>query len=192
MSYYEVLLFLHITAAIVWIGGAIALQFLVVRAQATRDGAFMQALGASSEWLAQRLFIPSSLAVLVLGILLTIEGPWTFDTLWVDLGLAGFAVSFLVGILFLKPEGERIGEAIAAHGPASGEARFRIKRINVVQRVELVILVLVVGTMALKPTGDDTGTLVLLAVLVAAAVAVGAWSVRSTGAADAPPVATSD
>ena len=140
----------------------------------------MQALGDSSDWLAKRLFIPSSLAVLVLGILLTIEGPWTFDILWLDLGFVGFAASFLTGILFLKPEGERIGRAIAAHGPDSNEARHHIRRIIVVQRVELVILVLVVGAMTIKPTSDDGGTLLLFAALAVAAIALGAWSLRST------------
>ena len=117
MTYYEVLLSLHVLAAIVWIGGGIAIQFLAFRAEQTRNGPFMQALGDSSDWLAKRLFIPSSFAVLVLGILLTIEGPWTFDTLWIELGFVGFAASFLTGILFLKPEGDRIGQAIAAPRP---------------------------------------------------------------------------
>ncbi len=72
--------------------------------------------------------------MLVLGILLTIEGPWSFDILWIVLGFVGFAVSFLIGILFLKPEGARIGRAIAAHGPESSEARHHIHRISVVTR----------------------------------------------------------
>jgi uncharacterized membrane protein len=181
MSYYEVLLFLHIFAVIVWVGGGIALLFLSAWGEQTRNAAFMQGLGASSEWLAQRLFIPSSLATLVLGILLTIEGPWSFDILWIDLGFVGFAVSFLIGILFLKPEGARIGHAIAAHGPESSEARHHIHRIGVVQKVEFVILVLVVAAMAIKPTSDDTGTLILFAAVTAAAVVLGAWSLRTGG-----------
>jgi uncharacterized membrane protein len=179
MSYYEVLLFLHILTVVVWVGAGVALQFLGVWGEQTRNGPFMQGLGDSSEWLATRLFIPSSLATLVLGILLTVEGPWTFDTLWIDFGFVGFAVSFLIGILFLKPEGERIGRAIAAHGPESLEAGRHIRRINVVQRVELVILVLVIAAMAVKPTSDDAGTLVLFAAIVAAAVALGAWTLRA-------------
>jgi uncharacterized membrane protein len=182
MTYYEVLLFLHIVAAIAWIGAAIAVQFLSFRAEQTHNAPFMQALGASSEWLATRLFIPSSLSVLVFGILLTIEGPWTFDMLWIDLGFAGFAMSFLTGILFLKPEGEKIGRAIAAHGPQSSEARHRIRRISVIERVELVILILVVGAMTIKPTSEDGGTLLLFAALTVAAVALGAWTLRSTDA----------
>ena len=182
MSYYEVLLFLHVFAVIVWVGGGIALLFLSAWGEQTRNAAFMQGLGASSEWLAQRLFIPSSLATLVFGILLTIEGPWTFDILWIDLGFFGFAISFLTGILFLKPEGDRIGRAIAAHGPESSEARHHIHRIGVVHKVEFVILVLVVAAMAIKPTSEDTGTLVLLAVIVAAAAAFGVRNLRSSPA----------
>jgi uncharacterized membrane protein len=183
MSYYEILLFLHIFAAIVWIGGGIMLLFLSAWGEQTRNAAFMQGLGASSEWLAQRLFIPSSLAALVFGILLTIEGPWTFDTLWIDLGFVGFALSFLTGILFLKPEGDRIGRAIAAHGPESPEAQHHLHRIGVVHRVESVILVLVVGAMTIKPTSEDAGTLILVGVLAAVAAAFGAWKLRAGPAA---------
>ncbi len=179
MSYYEVLLFLHIFAVIVWVGGGIALLFLSAWGEQTRNAAFMQGLGASSEWLAKRLFIPSSLATLVFGILLTIEGPWTFDILWIDLGFVGFAVSFLIGILFLKPEGERIGRAIAAHGPDSSEARHHVNRIGVVNKVDVVILVLVIAAMAIKPTSEDAGTLIIFGLIAAAAVAFGAWNLRS-------------
>ena len=139
----------------------------------------MQGLGASADWMAKRFFIPSSLATLVLGILLTIEGPWSFDILWVDLGLVGFAASFLTGLLFLKPEGGRVGRAIAAHGPGSSEARHHVRRITVVERVQLVILVLVVAAMSIKPTSDDGGTVLLFALVTAAAVAAGYWSLRT-------------
>ena len=179
MSYYEVILFLHILAAIVWIGGALALQSLGVRAEQTRNGALAQALGESADWLAKRLFIPASLAALLFGILLTIEGPWTFDTLWVDLGFLGFAASFMTGLLFLKPEGVRIGHAIAAYGPESSEARQHMRRITVVERVQLVILLLVTAAMSIKPTSEDGGTLLLFAAIAAAAIALGAWSLRS-------------
>lgn len=174
MSYYEILLFVHVLAAIVWLGGGFALQLLVLRAERTDDPILIKKLAENAGWLAQRLFIPSSLAVLVFGILLTIEGPWGFGDLWVVLGLAGYAASFLTGILFLEPEGKRIDEAITAHGPGSPQAAHHIKRINTVQRMEIVILFLVVAVMTLKPTGDDTGTILLVAAIVLATLAIGA------------------
>jgi uncharacterized membrane protein len=181
MSYYEVLLFLHIAAAVVWLGSAFFLQLLVFRAGATGDGGLMQGVATNSGWMAQRIFIPASLAVLVLGILLTIEGPWSFGDLWIVLGLAGYAFSFLVGIGFIEPEGKRIAKAMQAGD--QGRAAFHVNRINTVSRIELVVLYLVVAAMTLKPTGDDTGTLVLTVGLLVAALAYWAPKLRRTAAA---------
>jgi uncharacterized membrane protein len=182
LSYYEVLLFLHVTAAIVWLGSGLFLQVLVIRAERARDRLLLRQLSGHTGWLAQRLFIPSSLAVLLFGILLTIEGPWSFDQLWILVGLAGSATSFLVGILFLEPEGKRIHAAMEAHGPDSPEASFHVRRINVVSRVELSVLYLVVFAMTLKPSTDDAGTLLLGAAALLAALAYGARGIRRQSA----------
>ena len=180
MSYYEILLFFHIATAIVWLGSGFFLQMLVFRAGKSNDGGLMQGIAGNSAWLAQRIFIPASLAVLVLGVLLTIEGPWSFGDLWIVLGLIGYAFSFLVGILFIEPEGKRIAAAMEAGDP--GRAGFHISRINSVSRIELVVLYLVVGAMAFKPTGDDTTTLVIGAAVLLAAFAYWGPKLRPTTA----------
>ena len=176
MSYYEILLFLHIAAAAIWLGSGFFLQMLVFRAEKVDDGPLLQGVASNSGWFAQRIFIPSSLLVLILGILLTIEGPWSFGDLWIVLGLAGYATSFLVGILFLEPEGKRIAAAMQA-GDTS-RAGFHVRRINTVSRMELVVLYLVLGAMALKPTGDDVGTLVIGGALLLAALGYGVPKLR--------------
>jgi uncharacterized membrane protein len=183
MTYYEVLLFLHIATAVVWLGAGLFLQVLIVRGQQTGNDGLLQGIASSSGWLAQRIFIPASLAVLVAGILLTIEGPWSFGDLWIVLGLAGYAFSFLVGILFLEPEGKRIGAAMA--GGRDDEAQQRVARINAVSRIELTVLYLVVAAMALKPTGDDAGTLALFAAVLLAAVTLWGRQLRGPTAATA-------
>jgi hypothetical protein len=53
------------------------------------------------------LFIPSSLGVLVVGVLLTIDGPWEFDMLWILVGFAGSVATFLVGIGLIEPTARR-------------------------------------------------------------------------------------
>src|SRR5688500_20267658 len=174
MTYYEILKFLHVLAAIIWLGGGFMILTLVVRAERADDGLLLKKIAENTKWLAQRIFIPSSLAVLVLGILATIEGPWGFGDLWIVLGLIGYAASFLTGILFLEPEGKRIDAAMTEYGPGSPQAAHHIRRINVVQRMEMVILFLVVAVIAVKPTGHDTGALLLGAAIVLATLAVGA------------------
>jgi hypothetical protein len=50
-----------------------------------------------------------------------------------------------------------------------------------ISRIHLVVLFTVVADMALKPTGDDVGTLVLmLAAIAAAAAAYATWRFRTS------------
>ena len=105
------------------------------------------------------------------------------------LGLIGYALSFLIGILFLEPEGKRIHSAMEAAGPDSPRAAFHVRRINVVSRMERVILYLVVAVMALKPTGEDTGTLIVGAAVVLATLAVGLPRLRADAVAETPATA---
>lgn len=184
MSSYEFLLLLHVIAVIVWLGTAAGMDLLWLRAARTREPAEMAKMGELQEWLTPRLFIPASLASLVLGVLLVFDGPWSFGDLWIALGLAGFAASFLTGILFLRPQGERMGEIIARHGPTSPQARRHGKRLLVVGRVQLLLLYLVVADMVLKPTGDDPWTVVVLAAILAAAIVAGAVAMRRSAAGE--------
>lgn len=96
------------------------------------------------------------------------------------LGLVGYGISFLTGILFIEPQGKRIHKVIEAHGPESSQAAFQIGRINVVSRLELVVLYLVVYVMTLKPTADDTGTLIVAAAAVLVALAYGGPKLRAS------------
>ncbi len=151
MNRYEWLLFFHIAAAIVWLGGGVALQVLAIRANRTHDSARMVTIAHEAEWFGTRIFLPSSLLVLVLGIILTVDGPWDFGQTWIVLALIGYGLSFVTGAAFLGPESGRIGKLLAAEGPDSPAVRARIQRIFLVSRIELVLLYLIVLDMAVKP-----------------------------------------
>jgi uncharacterized membrane protein len=179
MTRYELLLFLHVAAAIVWLGAATVVQFLAVRAERSRESAELHRIASDAEWLAMRLFVPASLAVFVFGLALVFDGPWAFDQLWIVLGLVGYAFSFFVGILFLSPESGRIAKLIEAHGSAHEAVARRIRRIFVVSRVELAILFVVVLDMVMKPTGSDAGFFVLAAAILALGAGFALWSYRS-------------
>jgi uncharacterized membrane protein len=148
---YEWLLFFHIAAAIVWLGGGVAIQVLAIRANRTDDPARMTTIAHEAEWFGTRIFLPSSLLVLVLGIILTIDGPWDFGQTWIVLALIGYGLSFVTGAAFLGPESGRIGKLLAAEGPDSPAVRARIQRIFLVSRIELVLLYLIVLDMVVKP-----------------------------------------
>lgn len=189
MTLYEILLFLHVAAAIVWLGAAVTIQALAIRADRSDNPEEIRQIASDSEWLAPRLIIPTSLLVLAFGIALVLEGPWGFDQLWIALGLAGYAFSFLVGVAYLSPESGRIARLVAEHGSAHPEVAARIRRIFLVSRIELAILFVVVLDMVLKPTASSTGFFVLAGagIAVVAALAFRGYRAAAAGPAAAVP-----
>ena len=179
MTWYELLLFLHIVAAIVWLGSGLLIQILAVRAERARDVEGLRRVAGEAAALGETLFIPASLATLVFGVLLVIDGPWGFDMLWIVLGLVGYLATFLTGILVMKPGSEKVAAIMERdQGVMSAEAEVEIRKLLTKGRLDTVVLYMVVAIMALKPTGDDVGILAVLAAIMVAGSAYVAVRLR--------------
>ena len=148
---YQWLLTAHILAAVVWVGGAFTVQMMAIRVVRDPDPARLAGFARDVEMIGMRVFLPSSLVLLVFGFWLVHEGNWSLSAGWLTFGLVVIAISIVTGAAFLGPESGRIAKVIDAEGPASPDARRRINRIFLVSRVELVLLLLVVVAMAAKP-----------------------------------------
>jgi uncharacterized membrane protein len=136
---YNSLKFVHVLSAVVWVGGACTLQTFAIRINATGVG--------------NRIFLPSSIILLVSGIFTIREssGAWSYDQTWVQIGLAMILVSIAIGAGFLGPEAGRISRAIEKDGVESPDAKRHITRIFLVSRFELILLLLVIFDMVVKP-----------------------------------------
>ncbi len=181
VSYYEVLLALHIAGVVVWVGGGTALTILGSRFAHVGDATALKGLFEQAGWLSSRVFTPVSLLVLVFGILLVIEGPWSFDQLWVVLGLAGFAATLVTGAFLLLPRAAAINELIAREDGISAEAAAAIRELFLLTRIDYAVLFVVVLDMALKPTGEDVWTLVAMAAVLVVAAALVVRGLRAQG-----------
>jgi uncharacterized membrane protein len=177
MTLYELLLLLHIVAAITWVGAATVFFMLELRTDLSGDIAREASHTDEADWLAPRLFIPASISTLVFGILAAVEGDWDFGSLWIIIGLAGFGVSFVTGIGYFEPEGKRLMAAIEQRGADDPEVRRRAANLKMVGRIELAVLYIVVASMVIKPTGED-GAVLFALVLVLSAAAAGAFGWR--------------
>jgi uncharacterized membrane protein len=167
VSYYGVLLFLHILSAAIWFGGGFLLIVLSARMTRLRDNQGLESLFRQADFIAMRIFIPASLVVLALGILLVIEGPWTFGSLWILIGLGGYAATFVTGVFLLTPQSKRIAAAIDRDGGMTEESAAETARLFQHMRIEYAVLAVVIADMALKPTVDDIATLALFAAVIA-------------------------
>jgi uncharacterized membrane protein len=113
---YDWLKVIHVIGAITWVGGDIAIQFLGVRAVATKDAARPSEFAGDIEWLGIRLFTPASLVVLLAGIGMVLDEGIGFTPTWILAGLVGFGFSLVLGAGFLGPESGRIKTLIAKRG----------------------------------------------------------------------------
>jgi uncharacterized membrane protein len=147
---YQWYLAIHIFLAVIWVGGAFVSQMYGLRARATDDPLKIADFSASAEWVGTRVFLPSSLLLVLFGFLLIHEGSWDYD-FWVIFGLAVWAGSALTGSLFLGPESGRIAKLTEEKGVESPDVQARIRRIFLISRIELLFLILVVFDMTIKP-----------------------------------------
>jgi uncharacterized membrane protein len=148
---YQFYLTVHILAAIVWVGGATITQVYAARAQASGDPERIAGFAHDAEFVGRTMFAPSAVVLLIFGFLLVNEGDWSLSSAWIDVALAVWAASFVVGIGFLGPESGRIGRLIEQRGATAPEVRRRIERIFLISRIELLFLLVIVVDMVTKP-----------------------------------------
>jgi uncharacterized membrane protein len=141
----------HIFLAVVWVGGAVLLNLLAVFALRSLLPGRKAEFAREAAWAGTRIFTPASFALLALGFWMIYDLDWGYP-LWIVLGLAAFALSFLIGVAFLGPQSAKTARVIEQYGPDSPEATAQIRRVVTVARVDLVILVFAVFDMVLKPT----------------------------------------
>jgi uncharacterized membrane protein len=130
---YDWLLFLHVLAAMVWVGGGVMLAVLAARVVRDPDPGAVGRFTSSLRVLGPLVLAPATVAVLGLGIWLVVDSEaWDFGQLWVQLGLGLFVAAFLVGAVWQSrsallphaPPGVRTTRRHAVITPAGFERYF--------------------------------------------------------------------
>ena len=176
MTWYTFMLFAHVSLAVIWVGGGLMVQLFAVRAQMSGDPSRFVTLGEDIEWIAQRVFIPSSLLAFVSGVLLVIESDfYGFGDDWIVIALVLYATTFLTGLLFLSPESGRVGKLTAEGSPEAGP---RTQRLIFFVRLDLVLLFLVIYDMTVKPDLGDSASILWGAAGALVAAGIIYWRYR--------------
>ena len=150
MTWYELWLFLHISAMALWFGGAVVVQVFGALAKASGDPARSAAFGKDVGRVGPWVFMPSSLVVLVSGILLVNEGNWDWGEWFIVLGLAGWAIVSFTAFGYITRSMKLIGVRMATEGP-SPELGAEVNRLVLLARVLILVLFAVVFVMVVKP-----------------------------------------
>jgi len=149
---HEWLAFFHVLASMVWVGAVVLNNAMMTRASRDRDRTAVLRLFREFEWVGPRLIGPSAAVVIGLGIWLVILEEWAaFSQVWIWLTLVLLAVSMGQNGIYSAPEGRRVADLADQRGAEDGEVRRRLGRLLWLGRLDVLILVIVVGLMVFKP-----------------------------------------
>jgi uncharacterized membrane protein len=169
MSWYEFLLFVHISMAVIWVGGGAMLQVVALRTIGNPDPMRLVEFGRDVEWIGNRVLVPSALLAVVSGVWLVIDSDFIgFGDDWIVIGIILFAITFLAGALYFGPESGRTGKLAEAEGPTPAVLA-KLQRLLALTRADLMLLFLIIFDMTVKPSWGDAS--LWIAVLVFAALA---------------------
>lgn len=150
MTAFEFAKFLHVLAAVVWVGGA----FLIVATgfrMGSADPAHRIGFARDAVFLGRWVFLPAILVALGAGIWMVIDADpaFTFSQGWITVGLSALVVSGGIGTGFIIPQ-TRAAIGLAESGDGPGAAAV-MRRVAIAGRINLAVLLVAVWTMVVKP-----------------------------------------
>jgi uncharacterized membrane protein len=148
---YDLLLTIHVLAAVIWVGGGLVMHILGRRVLKRGDTQEIYEFSKEINTVALRLYAPTSLILLVAGILLVNEAGYDFGDLWITLAFLGWLFSFIVGIAYYGPQDKKLQALVAAEGPTATGIVENVRQALFVNQIEQLILILVVIDMTTKP-----------------------------------------
>jgi uncharacterized membrane protein len=147
---YQLLLYVHIVSAVIWVGGAVYAQLLGFRVARSPDPSELPHLARHVEFIGARVFLPAALLLFASGAVMTLQA-WTFGQTWIAVSVALWVLSAVVGAVYLGPRVKRAAELFEAEGPTSQAGRELIDRLFLVSRLELIGFAVIIGLMTFKP-----------------------------------------
>jgi uncharacterized membrane protein len=149
-SLYDWLLFLHILAAAIWLGGLVVISLLATLVRRSWDSELVRRFTGAIRIIGPAVLAPSMLAVLGFGIWMVIHSAaWNFGQGWVIAGLTLFAVALLIGASVQARAANAAQRA--AEGGEDAEALRQLRRWSWGMRVIGVLLVVAAWDMVAKP-----------------------------------------
>jgi uncharacterized membrane protein len=150
-NWYALFKAVHVTFAVVWVGGGVSIMINGIRAQRTSDPRGIVTVAQQAAFLGEKIFAPSGLIVFLTGIAMMINTNWGWSHFWIVLGLVGYAATFAVGIGILSPLAKQIAASAQENGPEHPETMALIERIMLIGRFDVGILLVVILDMVTKP-----------------------------------------
>jgi uncharacterized membrane protein len=158
IAFYDISVWLHITAVVIGFGAtfALALAFPVAMRLDTRHLPFVHEIGLAIN---QRLGGPAFIVILATGIYQTVEGPYDFSDFWISATLVILIVLGGIATAYFIPTDRKLGALVRREIAAAGDGeivlsedyRNRTRTEAIVGGIAGLLIVAAIFLMATKP-----------------------------------------
>ena len=149
---YELFKFIHVAAAIAWLGAGLAFQIMNARVASSKDPAAVAVMSEQGEWFGKMYFSTAAIVTLVAGIVMVLVGEGIgFGDLWITAGFVGIVASIVIGAVLIGRATSELTETITAEGATSSRVGMLQRRLAALGVVDLAILFTVAALMIYKP-----------------------------------------
>ena len=149
MSWYELLLSLHILSIATWFGSSLAITAMGFMSLRTGPESFGTFLLPATKW-AGRAHPIAGVVALLTGFAMVADADWDFDA-WLILGLIGLVVAMGIGGALIGRTADGLVKRMESGAMTAEELSGGARQLLLYTRIELVILVLVIVDMVAKP-----------------------------------------
>ena len=149
MSWYELLLSLHILAIATWFGSNLAITAMSFQAIKTSAESFGSIVVPAGKW-AGKAHPAAGVVLLLTGFAMVADADYDFDA-WLILALVGLVVTMGLGGALIGRTADALIKRIEGGSMTAEELTDGGRKLLLYTRIELVILVLVIVDMVAKP-----------------------------------------
>ena len=147
---YNWLMFGHVLAAMVWLGGTAVLGLLAAQTIRQKEPDSLARFAATIGFVGPRLLAPATMLVAGLGVWLVLDSrEWQFGQFWIDLAIGLFAAVLVIGAGFQSRAAIGAQRAIADRD--TDQAARQVRRWAWGALVILLLLVVITWDMTVKP-----------------------------------------
>ena len=143
--------FIHVLAAIIWVGGSIMAQFFAARLS-TAEPSHRLGFARDLRFASTRVLVPAGVVVFLAGSLMVEEDVgFEYSDPFIAIGLTAVVVSLAVALGYLIPRTSRaIRLMTSGQGPEAGAV---IRRVAWTARFVILVMLVAVWAMVVKPGG---------------------------------------
>jgi uncharacterized membrane protein len=142
---------IHVTSAVLWVGGGVMLTILAIIAERSNDPLQIANVARQAATVGEKFFAPIGLITFLMGLAMMLNTNWGWGHFWVVVGLIGYATTFGIGIGLISPTVKKLHKVIETNGPTHPDSIALIKRVMLIARVDAALLLIVVLDMVTKP-----------------------------------------